>query len=148
LSIVMDEPDVDKLAAVLYQANSLFSRRAKQLQAPDELTLPERVALAKLDRGGPSTAAELARILQISPQAMRVTLGSLESHGLVRRKPDPADGRQQVMSLTPAGVDIVRYDRDARARRFAEVLAEEFSTAELRTLAKAAPLIERLAVHY
>ena len=46
------------------------------------------------------------------------------------------------MSLTPAGVDVVRHDRDARARRFAQVLAEEFSTGELRTLAQAAPLIE------
>lgn len=136
--------DVDKLAAVFYQANSLFSRRAKQLQLPGELTMPERVVLAKLDRGGPSSAAQLARMQQISPQAMRVTLGSLESQGLVQRATDPEDGRRQVMSLTPEGIDVVRHDRDARARRFAEVLIEEFSSTELEILAQAAPLIERL----
>ncbi|WP_319446459.1 MULTISPECIES: MarR family winged helix-turn-helix transcriptional regulator [unclassified Mycobacterium] len=142
------EPDIDALAAVVYQAFSLISRRAKQMQTSGELTLPERVALARLDRGGPSSAADMSRVEQISPQAMRVTLGSLESQGLVQRELDPTDGRRQVMSLTPAGVEHVRHDRDARARRFATVLAEEFSTAELRTLTQAAPLIERLGARF
>jgi DNA-binding MarR family transcriptional regulator len=142
------KPDVDALATVVYQAFSLISRRAKQLQAVGEITLPERVALARLDRGGPASAAELARVEQISPQAMRVTLGSLESRGLVQREPDPADGRRQVMSLTPAGAEVVLHNRDARARRFAKVLAEEFSRAELRTLEHAAPLIERLGARF
>lgn len=143
-----EEPDIDALAALVYQAFSLISRRATQLQATGELTLPQRVALARLDRGGPTSAAELSRVEQISPQAMRVILGSLESRGLVHRESDPADGRRQVMSLTPAGAEVVLHDRDARARRFAKVLAEEFSTAELRTLEQAAPLIERLGALY
>lgn len=142
------EPNVDALAAVIYQAVSLISRRAKHLQAAGELTLPERVALARLDRGGPASAAELSRVEQISPQAMRVTLASLESQGLVRRESDPNDGRRQVVSLTPAGAQVVHGGRDARARRFADVLAEEFSAAELRTLARAAPLIERLGASF
>jgi DNA-binding MarR family transcriptional regulator len=143
-----DEPDIDALAAVVYQAVSLICRRAKQLQPVGEITLPERVALARLDRGGPVSAADLARVEQISPQAMRVTLGSLESRGLVQREHDPADGRRQVMSLTPEGAEVLLHDRDARARRFAEVLAEEFSSAELRTLERAAPLIERLGARF
>jgi hypothetical protein len=51
------------------------------------------------------------------------------------------------MSLTAAGVELVRHKRDARACQFAKVLAEEFTPAELRTLAQAAPLIERLGDH-
>lgn len=143
-----DGPSIDALAATVYQAFSLIARRGKQMQATGELTLPERVALARLDRGGPASAAELARVEQISPQAMRVTLASLESRGLVRRTDDPADGRRQVMSLTPSGVEMVRHDRDTRARRFVTVLSEEFSPAELRTLAQAAPLIERLGARF
>ncbi|MEZ0367220.1 MarR family winged helix-turn-helix transcriptional regulator [Mycobacterium sp. pUA109] len=142
-----EEPDIDALAAALYQGVALVLRRTKRLQAADEVTLPERAALARLDRGGPATAADLARIEQISPQAVRVTLAALESRGLVRREDDPDDGRRQVMSLTPSGVDYVRHARAARAQRFAKVLAEEFTAAELRTLAAAAPLIERLGDH-
>jgi hypothetical protein len=52
------------------------------------------------------------------------------------------------MSLTPEGVEIVRHDRDSRARRFATILADEFSAAELRTLAQSAPLIERLGARF
>jgi DNA-binding MarR family transcriptional regulator len=141
---MVDKPDVDGLAAALYRGTALIVRRIKQLQAPDELTLPERTALARLDRGGPCSPAELARVEQISPQAMGVTLGSLESRALVHRQPDPQDGRRLVISLTPSGVDVLRHDRDARAQQFAKVLAAEFTAAELRTLAQAAPLIERL----
>ncbi len=139
--------DLDELGTVLYSAIALIARRVKQLQTPGELTVPERVALARLDRGGPASAAELARIEQISPQAMGVTLGTLESRGLVQRQSDPNDGRRVVMSLSAAGVELLRHKRDARARHFAKVLAEEFTAAELRTLAQAAPLIERLGDH-
>jgi DNA-binding MarR family transcriptional regulator len=88
-----DKPDIDAVAAVVYQAFSLISRRAKQLQTSGELTLPERVALARLDRGGPSSAADMPRVEQISPQAMRVRFGSFESRGLMQRELDPEDGR-------------------------------------------------------
>jgi hypothetical protein len=93
---VAHKPDVDALAVVVYQAFSLIPRRAKKLQTSGELTLPERVPLARLDGGGPASSAELSRVEQISPQAMRVTLGSLEARGLVQRELDPAAGRRQV----------------------------------------------------
>ncbi|OBH14006.1 MarR family winged helix-turn-helix transcriptional regulator [Mycobacterium sp. E1747] len=139
-----EELDVDQLAGALYRGVALIVRRLKQLQAPEELTLPQRTALARLDRGGPSSAANLARAEQITPQAMSVTLGALEKRGLVQRRPDPHDGRQVVMSLTKSGRAVLHHYRDARARQFSKVLAEKFSPAELRLLARAAPLIERL----
>ncbi|BBY65863.1 MarR family winged helix-turn-helix transcriptional regulator [Mycolicibacterium helvum] len=137
-------PDPNEIGALLYRNIALIASRVKRLQAPGQLSLPERAALSRLDRGGPTSAAELARVEQISPQAMRVTLGALESQGLVQRQPDPQDGRRIVMSLTPSGVKLVRHKRDARTRLFAQVLTEEFTDAELRILARAAPLIARL----
>ncbi|WP_374023723.1 MarR family winged helix-turn-helix transcriptional regulator [Mycobacterium sp. HNNTM2301] len=140
----MDESlDVDELGAALLRGIALIARRTRQPQAPGELTLPERAALARLNRGGPASAAELARAEQISPQAMGVTLAGLESRGLVQRQSDPGDGRRVIMSLTASGVDMVRHRRDARTRQFAKVLAEEFTAEELQTLAQAAPLLER-----
>jgi hypothetical protein len=67
--------DVDDLAAALYDGIALAARRLRQVKAAGELSLPERAALSRLDRGGPATAAELARAEQISPQGMAVTLG-------------------------------------------------------------------------
>ncbi|GAA2690352.1 MarR family winged helix-turn-helix transcriptional regulator [Streptomyces lunalinharesii] len=136
--------DVDDLAGALYGSIGLLARRLRQVQAPGELSLPERAALARLDRGGPATAAELARAEQITSQAMGTTLGVLEARGLVDRRRDPHDGRRIIMSLTETGVEVLRYKRDARAQQLAAALGERFTAAELATLQAAAPLIERL----
>jgi DNA-binding MarR family transcriptional regulator len=91
------------------------------------------------------TSAALARLEQISPQSMGTTLAGLEALGLVGRRPDPDDGRRIVMSVTPAGEKALRERRTARIEQLANALSAEFTRAELRQLAAAAPLLERLA---
>lgn len=136
--------DVDDLAGELYEGIALTARRLRQVQVAGELPLPERAVLSRLDRTGPATAATLARAEQVSPQAMGITLGSLAERGLVERRRDPADGRWIIMSLTAAGREKLRRKRDSGARQLAEVLAGQFTAAELETLAAAVPLIEHL----
>jgi DNA-binding MarR family transcriptional regulator len=145
----MSQPvDVDEVASALYASVSLLVRRLRQLPAPgEELSPPERSALSRLDRGGPATAAELARADQITAQAMGNTLSSLERRGLVGRDRDPHDGRRIIMSVTELGTRTVRDKRHARAQQLAKVLAERFSDAELRTLRASAELVERLGEH-
>jgi DNA-binding MarR family transcriptional regulator len=137
-------PNIDELAADLRHGIALISRRLMQTPAPGALTLPERAALSRLDRSGPASSAELARAEQITPQAMGMTLLALESRGFVERRKDPDDGRRIIMSLTPSGGEILRHKRDERIRQIAKILTEEFTAAELRALAAAAPLIKRL----
>jgi len=141
----MASPSVDDLSTALYSAISLVVRRLRQTAAPDEPTLPERSALARLARLGPATAADLARIEQISPQAMGITLASLEERGLVERRRDDVDRRRSVTTVTEAGQEMLRLKRSARARVIAAGLASEFTEEELRILSAAAPLIQRLA---
>ncbi|HEV3359152.1 MAG TPA: MarR family transcriptional regulator [Pseudonocardiaceae bacterium] len=136
---------VDELAAMLYDDIGLLARRLRQLQAPGDLSLPERAALARLGRGGPATSAELARAEQITPQAMGNTLSALESRALIERSADPNDGRRIIMSLTEAGQEVLRHKRNAKARRLANALGKGFTPAELDTLHDAATLLERLA---
>jgi DNA-binding MarR family transcriptional regulator len=142
----MDQaPDVTEVAEALRMSIGLFLRRLRQVQAAGELTLPETSALVRLDRGGPATPSELARLEQISPQSMGATLGALEARALIERRPDPADGRRAVMSLTEAGRQMLRHRRDARTQQLARALSAEFTRLELNQLMAAAPLIERLA---
>jgi DNA-binding MarR family transcriptional regulator len=141
----MDSPSVDDLSTALYSAISLVVRRLRQTAEPDEPSLPERSALARLARLGPATAADLARIEQISPQAMGITLAALEERGLVERRRDDVDRRRSVTTVTEAGQEMLRLKRSARARVIAAGLASDFTEEELRTLTAAAPLIERLA---
>ncbi|SRR5581483_760332 len=138
--------DVHEVAAALYVSIGLLRRQLRQAaQAEGELTLPQTSALARLDRGGPATPGALAKLEQISPQSMGATLAALEARGLIERRPDPADGRRVVLSVSDAGREALRQRRDARAEQIAKALSAGFSVAELAQLQAAAPLLERLA---
>jgi DNA-binding MarR family transcriptional regulator len=140
-----DLPDADEVAAALHVSIGLLRWRLRQVQVAGELSLPERSALARLDRGGPATPSALARLEQITPQGMGATLAGLEARGLVERRPDPGDGRRAVMSLTEAGRQALQDRRNARTEQIAQALATDFTPDELAQLLAAAPLIERLA---
>jgi DNA-binding MarR family transcriptional regulator len=139
------EPDVHEVAAALRVSIGLLLRRLRQARPGDELTLPESSALARLDRSGPATPGALAKLEQISPQSMGATVASLDARGLVERHPDPQDGRRVVLSVTPAGLEVLRNKRGARTEQLAKALSSGFTDAELRQLRAAAPLLERLA---
>jgi DNA-binding MarR family transcriptional regulator len=139
------DPEIVELAGSLRVSVGLLVRRARQAQATGELTLPETSALARLDRGGPITAAALAKLEQISPQSMGATLGALEARGLVERRPDPDDGRQMLVSPSKAGLAVLGNRRNGRTLQFARGLSNGFTRAEIEQLKAAVPLIERLA---
>jgi DNA-binding MarR family transcriptional regulator len=136
--------NVDEIAAELRVSIGLLVRRLRQVPVKGGLTLSETSALARLDRGGPTTPGELAKQEQISPQSMGATLAALQARGLIERRADPGDGRRAVMSVTDAGLDLLRSRRNAKGRQLARALAAEFTPAELERLADAAPLLERL----
>jgi len=140
-----EAPDVHDIAAALRVSVGMLLRRLRQVRPDDELSLPESSALARLDRIGPATPGALAKVEQISPQSMGATLAALEARGLIERHPDPADGRRVVLSVTEAGLELLRNKRGARTEQLAQALSAGFTPAELRQLAAAAPLLERLA---
>ena len=138
-------PDVDQVAGALRVSIGLLVRRLRQVQNDGELTLSETSALARLDRGGPATSSALAKLEQISPQSMGATLAALESRALIRRRPDPDDGRRVVLELTASGRKLLWDRRNARTRTLAEALSDGFTDDELAQLMSAVPLLERLA---
>ncbi|MEZ0068053.1 DNA-binding MarR family transcriptional regulator [Streptacidiphilus sp. MAP12-20] len=140
-----DEVDPDEIAAALLASVSLLVRRVRQVPVEGGLTMPERQALSRLDRGGPATSSELAREAQITAQAMGATLSALQARGLVERRPDPGDGRRVILTVTDAGLQELRIKRNARTELLAGALAGTFTAAELEQLAAVAPLLERLA---
>lgn len=135
----------NEVAGALRVSIGLLVRRIRQLQIEGSLTLPETAALKRLDTCGPTTATELAKQQQISPQSMGATLSALEDRHFIQRLPDPHDGRRSIVAMTSAGVKALRENRSERARLLAEALAKHFTRKELELLAAAAPLVERLA---
>jgi DNA-binding MarR family transcriptional regulator len=140
-----DAQNVDQIAAALRVSVGLLVRGLRQVPVEGDLTLSETSALARLDRGGSTTPGALARQEQISPQSMGATLAALEARGLIERAPDPDDGRRAVMSITDAGLELLRSRRHAKVQQLARALATEFTPAERDRLAAIAPLLERLA---
>jgi DNA-binding MarR family transcriptional regulator len=139
------DPSAGDVAAALQMSIGLFLRRLRHVQPDGGLTLPEALVLKRLAQGGPATVTALARAEQISVQSVGATLGALETRGLLERRPDPGDGRRAILSATEAGRKALGDKHDARTELLARALSTGFSTAELRRLMAAAPLIERLA---
>jgi DNA-binding MarR family transcriptional regulator len=142
------DPLIDEVAGTLHASVRLLVQRLRQTQAVEgDLSSPETSALARLDRTGPTTAAELARLERISPQSMGATVAALEERGLVQRAADPTDGRRSILSLSTDGRSLLQRRRSARSEHLSEALASAFTRAEVKELQAAAPLIERLAQH-
>lgn len=59
--------------------------------------------LAALDEVGPTSQADLGRRVDVDRSDVVAAVNELVAAGQVERAPDPADGRRNVISLTPAG---------------------------------------------
>ena len=140
--------DPNGVAEALLASVSVLVRRVRQIPVGGGLTMPERTALACLDRSGPTTSSALARQVQITAQAMGATVGALQARGLIERRPDPDDGRRVVLVVTEAGAQSLKDKRNARAELVAGAFTSgAFTSTELEQLAAAATLLERLATN-
>jgi DNA-binding MarR family transcriptional regulator len=75
---------------------------------------------------------------------MAATLAAIAEHGLIKREPDPADGRRQLISLTTATRELIEGDRQIREEWLATALQERYSAAEFKVVVEALALLERL----
>lgn len=124
---------------------SLLKRRIRDTTDHGALTSPALRALSRLDRGGPATTADLARLEQMTPQAMGTIVAQLDELGFVSRSPDPQDGRRMILTPTRDGKQAAHSRRNALTERFTDALTAAFTDQEIEILRAAAPLLERLA---
>lgn len=139
-----DHPSAEQVAADLSAVVGRLNRRLRTASPESLLTPSQRSVLGRLDTDGPATTAALARVEYVRPQSMRLTLAALESRGLVERAPDPADGRQVVMSVTAEGRDTLAGVRAAKQGWLSGAIAAELDAAERRALADAVALLRRV----
>ncbi|MEU6367137.1 MarR family transcriptional regulator [Streptomyces sp. NPDC046931] len=146
--MVQDPEGVSESAArAARDLRVLFSRlrrRIREVAGDEDLTPSQVSALTLVGKGGAATASTLASAEGVRPQSMAATLAVLERHGLIRRSPDPDDGRRQLVTLTDAGRDRVEGDREARQEWLARALQDRYTADERRTVLEALSLLERL----
>jgi DNA-binding MarR family transcriptional regulator len=105
---------------------------------PLEVAFPEYLCMRVLSKFPGQSNADLARALNVSPQAMNMVLRGLEDRGLVTRPASVSSGRSLPAQLTREGVELVtRTDAGVRAaeRRLMVNLTDEQQREFKRTLA-------------
>src|SRR5580700_1123253 len=135
---------LETAATELSLAIGQLARRLRTEVNPGELSWSQNATLARLEKAGATTTADLARSEFVKPQSMGTTLADLDQAGLVQRRPHPTDGRQVLFALTAEGIDA-RRKRNIAKREWLQAAMAKLDPAEQQTLMAAAALIKRLA---
>ena len=132
-------------ARVVRQAVVRLARRLRTQRQEHGVTNTGVSVLSQLYRHHALTPSALAQAERVTPQTLTRVLAALEERGLIARRGDPSDGRQSLLELTPAGVDVLRRDAATREEWLAAALETELTPAEQAIMRVAADLIDRLA---
>jgi DNA-binding MarR family transcriptional regulator len=109
-----------------------------------DLTPSQVSVVLRLEEGGPATVSSLARAEGMRPQSMSAVMTPLQQAGLVGGAPDPNDGRQTLMSLTPKCLKWLKEGRAARQDWLARRISEKLSVREQEKLRAALSLLTKL----
>jgi DNA-binding MarR family transcriptional regulator len=141
----VSESHLSALAGELRVVLGKLLRRLREQADAADFTNAQKSVLLRLERDGPATVSMLARAEGVRPQSMRMTVAALEAAGAVSGKPDPKDGRQTFLSLTPSFVRLVKTGRAAREDWLFRALQAQLAPREHEQLAAAVKLLSRLA---
>jgi DNA-binding MarR family transcriptional regulator len=97
-----------------------------------------------LERDGPATVTTLARAESVRPQSLGATVSTLQAAGLVAGTPDPADGRQTILSLTDRCRELFQTSRAAKEDWLFRMIQSKLTSGEQEELSAAVELLKRL----
>jgi DNA-binding MarR family transcriptional regulator len=96
------------LLYVIKQLELAVRAQLDELVRPAALTVNQYTALTVLERHPDMTSAQLARYSFVTSQSMADMIAPLLSRELIDRRPDPADRRRLVLTLTAKGRRLLR----------------------------------------
>jgi DNA-binding MarR family transcriptional regulator len=145
MTYAKDMPAVDTaLASELRTTVMRLARRLRNQRTDDTLSLSQLAALGTLVRHGPLTPSELAAHERVQPPSMTRLVAKLEEAGLVTRTDHPTDGRQVLVSISPAGMQMIKADRQRRDAWLAQRM-RDLPPEDLAVLHRAAEVLRGLA---
>jgi DNA-binding MarR family transcriptional regulator len=140
----LDAVRASSLATELHALSGKLKRRLREQASAGDLTPSQTSVLAQLDRDGPTTVTALARAEGVRPQSMGATIAGLEAAAMVKGSPDPRDGRQTILTLTPACRELIRSGRAARHDSLVRAVQTRLTPQEQEQLAASMKLLNRL----
>ena len=144
-SQTFESPQLTALAGELRVVVSKLIRRWREQAQAGDFTNAQKSVILRLERDGPATVSMLARAEGVRPQSMRITVAALEAAGVVSGKPDPNDGRQTFLRLTPSFLKILKTGRAAKEDWLFRALKAQLAPREHEQLAGALKLLSRIA---
>jgi DNA-binding MarR family transcriptional regulator len=132
------------LAAEIRTVSGQLKRRLREHGGRHDLTPSQVSVLLRLEKDDAATVSSLARAEGMRPQSMSAIVTSLQEAGLVSGAPDPGDGRQTLMSLTPKCLKSLQDGRAARQDWLATTISQKLSAQEQEKLQGALELLTRL----
>jgi DNA-binding MarR family transcriptional regulator len=145
--VASDETHAARASALAAELRALIGklkRRLREQGAAGDLTPSQTSVLLRLEKNGQATTSSLARAEGMRPQSMATLIAALEAMGLISGAPDPADGRQTLLSLTDACRQWIREGRAARQDWLSRNLQARLSVDDLEVLAAALVLLRPL----
>jgi DNA-binding MarR family transcriptional regulator len=125
--------EVERELAVLLSRARAWNREVATEVHPD-LQPTAYALLSRVDELGSVRASDLCDYFGIDKGAVSRQVGLLERVGLVRREPDPDDGRAQRLVVTDDGTKRLTQAREGRRRLVREQL-DRWPDADVGTLA-------------
>jgi DNA-binding MarR family transcriptional regulator len=139
--------DNELASAIALDIRTVFRKVKQRLRGQgkhDDLTPSQVSVVLRLEESGPATVSSLARAEGMRPQSMSAVMTPLQQAGLVTGKPDPKDGRQTLMCLTPKCLKWLKQGRAARQDWLARRISEKLSVREQEKLRAALALLTKL----
>jgi DNA-binding MarR family transcriptional regulator len=140
-----EAPEAVDLSLMASELRGVLGQLVRRLRAEHRFSLAHGSVLGRLDREGPRSTSDLAAAERVRPQSMAQNVSELEADGLISRRPDPTDGRRSLIELTEQGRSTLHADRQHRVGWLIQAIGEEFTEQEQQALARAVPLLTRLA---
>jgi DNA-binding MarR family transcriptional regulator len=132
------------LAAEIRSIYRKLKLRYREQGGGNDLTPSQISVLLRLEKDGSATVSSLARTEGMRPQSMSAIVTPLQEAGLVSGAPDPSDGRQTLMSLTPKCLKLLQQGRAARQDWLTTTISQKLSVQEQQKLKRALALLARL----
>ena len=132
------------LAAEMRTVFRKLKLRVREHGGGNDLTPSQSSVILRLEKDGATTVSSLARAEGMRPQSMSAIVRPLQQSGLIRGAPDPSDGRQTLISLSPKCLNWLQEGRTARQDWIATTISQKLSLQEQGKLQEALKLLTRL----
>lgn len=136
----MDAEEVARLRVAVGR----LARRLNVAVTEAGLTQTQMLVLGSVVRHGSVGIGELATIAGLNPTMLSRVIGKLDDAGLIKRVPDPSDGRAALVEPTPAGRRLRARINEKRTALLIGQLGA-LSADQEQSLFAALPALEALA---